>query len=145
MNALRCNAPVRRLVSVVATLGIAASAHAADLTVEVLNPRSTQGTVGATLFSAAAGWLKTDQAVQATQQPSASKVTLVFRNVPPGRYALSVMHDENGNGKLDTNLIGIPTERYGFSRDAASRMGPPSFDDAAFDLQADTALTVNLR
>ena len=48
------------------------------------------------------------------------------------------------NGKLDTNIVSIPTERYGFSRDAKGRMGPPSFDDAAVDLQADTTIAVKL-
>jgi uncharacterized protein (DUF2141 family) len=53
-------------------------------------------------------------------------------------------HDENGNGQLDKNMMGIPRERVGFSRDARGRMGPPSFADAAIDLQQDTALLVTL-
>jgi uncharacterized protein (DUF2141 family) len=51
--------------------------------------------------------------------------------VPAGRYAISLFHDENGNGRLDKALM-IPSEGYGFSRDAPVVMGPPSFAEAAF-------------
>ena len=54
------------------------------------------------------------------------------------------MHDKNANGKLDSNIVGIPTEPYGASRDARGRMGPPAFEDAAVDVQGDTALTIHL-
>ncbi len=70
---------------------------------------------------------------------------LIYRDLPAGRYALSLFHDENGNGKLDSNVAGIPIERYGFSRDARGRMGAPDFDAAAIELQGDTTITVHLR
>jgi uncharacterized protein (DUF2141 family) len=60
--------------------------------------------------------------------------------VPKGSWAVLAYQDENENGELDRNLIGIPKENYGFSRDAASRFGPPGFDDAA--IQVDGELTV---
>ena len=55
-----------------------------------------------------------------------------FADIPPGRYALAVIHDENMNGKLDTNRLGIPTEGYGFSNDVKGLLGPPSFAAASF-------------
>ena len=55
-----------------------------------------------------------------------------FEDIPPGTYALAVVHDENMNGKLDTHLPGIPREGYGFSNDASALLGPPSFYDASF-------------
>ena len=54
----------------------------------------------------------------------------VFDNVEPGEYALTVLHDENGNGKLDTNLLGMPKEGYGVSNNAFRRFGPPRFREA---------------
>ena len=72
------------------------------------------------------------------------RTVLVLRDVPPGRYGVSVMHDRNANGKLDTNIVGIPTEPYGASGDARGRMGPPAFEEAAVDVQGDTALTIHL-
>ena len=72
------------------------------------------------------------------------RTVLVLRDAPPGRYGVSVMHDRNANGKLDSNIVGIPTEPYGAIRHARGRMGPPAFEDAAVDVQGDTALTIHL-
>jgi uncharacterized protein (DUF2141 family) len=55
-----------------------------------------------------------------------------FREIAPGRYAVSVYHDENSNGKLDTNFLGIPREGVGASNNARGHMGSPKFDAAAF-------------
>jgi uncharacterized protein (DUF2141 family) len=49
-----------------------------------------------------------------------------------GQYAIAVYHDKNKNGKLDTNLLGIPTENYGFSNNARGKFGPASWDQAKF-------------
>ena len=73
-----------------------------------------------------------------------ARTVLVLRDVPPGRYGVTVMHDRNANGKLDSNIVGIPTEPDGASRGARGRMGPPAFEDAAVDMQGDTALTIHL-
>jgi len=51
--------------------------------------------------------------------------------LPPGSYAIAVVHDANGNGDMDFDLLGLPKERYGFSNGARPRLGPPSFDAAA--------------
>ncbi len=56
---------------------------------------------------------------------------LLIRDLPPGRYAVNAFHDENGNGDLDANILGIPTEGYGFANDAAGFMGPPDFASAS--------------
>jgi uncharacterized protein (DUF2141 family) len=58
----------------------------------------------------------------------------VFEHIPYGRYSIKAFHDENGNSKLTTNFAGMPVERYGFSNNARGRLGPPSFDAAAFTL-----------
>jgi uncharacterized protein (DUF2141 family) len=68
-----------------------------------------------------------------------------FEDIPPGTYALVVIHDENMNGKLDTNLLGIPTEGYGFSNDAKALLGAPSFSPAGFQYNGETLdLTISL-
>lgn len=63
-------------------------------------------------------------------------VRFAFRDVAPGTYAISLLHDENGNGKADKALI-LPKEGFGFSRDAKLRMGPPRFAAAAFTVGSD--------
>jgi uncharacterized protein (DUF2141 family) len=67
-------------------------------------------------------------------------------NVPPGTWAVLAYQDENSNDELDRNLIGIPKENYGFSRDARGKFGPPGFDDAAIEVGGDkTFAPVKLR
>ena len=61
-------------------------------------------------------------------------VSFDFGAVAPGRYAIALLHDENGNGRMDRALLLMPKEGYGFSRDAPVRMGPPSFGQAAFEV-----------
>ena len=58
----------------------------------------------------------------------------VFTQLPPGRYAVLVIHDENDNGRLDENAMGVPTEGYGFGNDAQGFLGAPSFDAAAIEI-----------
>lgn len=57
-------------------------------------------------------------------------VTVVFENLPAGDYAVSVIHDENGNGELDSNVVGIPKEGFAFGNNAMGAFGPPSFEKA---------------
>jgi uncharacterized protein (DUF2141 family) len=69
--------------------------------------------------------------------PAGTRVDLDFGAVPAGTYAIALVHDENGNGKLDKRLI-MPAEGFGFSRDAKVRMGPPKFAEAAFAVRNGT-------
>lgn len=57
-----------------------------------------------------------------------------FDNLPPGEYAISVFHDENNNGELDSNVLRIPSEDYGFSNDVRATFGAPDYDAARFQL-----------
>jgi uncharacterized protein (DUF2141 family) len=64
----------------------------------------------------------------------------------PGKYAFKYFHDENNNNKkMDTNVIGIPKEGYGFSNNAKGRFGPPDFKDTIFEIKNDTTIicTIN--
>lgn len=66
---------------------------------------------------------------QIKQDVRASGTLLTIPELPAGRYAVAVFHDANGDGKLNTNLVGMPTEAYGFSNDARGVFGPPSLND----------------
>ncbi len=57
---------------------------------------------------------------------------ITFTHLPQGSYAISLIHDENGNGKMDTGFFGIPKEGYGASNDAKALLGPPKYADARF-------------
>jgi uncharacterized protein (DUF2141 family) len=84
-----------------------------------------------------AGWLKKPLR-KATAKPSGGSALCVFQKVPAGTFGISAFHDENSNGKLDSNFVGMPTEDYCASRDARGTFGPPSFDDAKFDYRGGT-------
>lgn len=131
----------------VAALALTAvcSAHAADLTLTVEGVASADGRVAAAVYDSAGTWLKGERVAQAQADAVSPRTVLVLRDLPPGRYGVSVMHDRNANGRLDTNVVGIPTEPFGASRDARGRMGPPAFDDAAVQVDGDTALTIHLQ
>jgi uncharacterized protein (DUF2141 family) len=85
-------------------------------------------------------------AYSASLPAGGEETVLKVHGVPRGRWAILAYQDENENGILDRNLLGIPSENYGFSRDARGRFGPPSFDDAAIEVKEDpTVATVRLR
>ena len=63
---------------------------------------------------------------------SQTKIEWQIKNLAYGQYAIAVYHDKNKNGKLDTNMLGIPLEEYGFSNNARSRFGPASWSQAKF-------------
>lgn len=60
--------------------------------------------------------------------------TIIIKDLKPGRYAVRYYHDENLNGKMDTNILGKPIEGYGFSNNAAGKFGPPPIDKCLFEL-----------
>ena len=84
-----------------------------------------------------------DPAARMIRVPAAKAQNLVFAGVPAGDYALSVMHDENGNAKLDTTLA-VPREGFGFSRNPVVRFGPPKYKDVRFTVGA-SAMRVPVR
>lgn len=56
-------------------------------------------------------------------------------DIPNGLYAIAIVHDENGNGKMETNFLGIPKEGIGVSNNVKGSFGPPKFKDAKFEHQ----------
>ncbi len=86
------------------------------------------------------------QAYSAQVDAKNGQVAVRFDGVRPGRYAIALLHDENDNGKADRALGMMPKEGFGFSRDAPVRMGPPRFEEAAFDMgKGDRALQIRMR
>jgi uncharacterized protein (DUF2141 family) len=141
---------VSRLAKILAlaSLGLAAltafsPAWALDLTVEVSGTRSEKGQVLAAIYDSEGNWLKTP--LQGVRVDAVGRTVLVFRDLPQGRYGITAFHDENSNGKLDANAMGMPTEAYGFSRDARGLFGPPKFADAVIELKADSTITLKIQ
>jgi len=124
-----------------------AAALQSDVSASVTGLRSHKGQVLACLTTNPQVFPNCDKDPSARKLtvPATGEVKLDFGPVPEGRYAISLVHDENGNGKLDTALM-IPREGFGFSRDAPVRMGPPRFDKAAFDVGSEnTRMAIKMR
>jgi uncharacterized protein (DUF2141 family) len=103
--------------------------------VQILDIRNSTGAVACALFESPAGF-PTEYLHAATNimiiKVRDKQARCDFEDIPPGTYALAVVHDENMNGKLDANWLGVPIEGYGFSNDAKALLGTPSFSNASF-------------
>jgi uncharacterized protein (DUF2141 family) len=125
---------------------VATPARAADLDIKVTDVRAQQGSLRVAVIDSAGGWADGGKPVAGTVgKAQGPEQTFHFPDLPPGRYAVMVMHDQNDNGKLDSNFMGMPIEGYGFSNNPAVRR-KPSFEEAGFELgAAGSSITVRLR
>jgi uncharacterized protein (DUF2141 family) len=115
---------------------ISFTAPTGTVTVEVTNLRSNNGYVLVSLYDTPESFPKNgEKAVgKGKVKITGGKATITFKNMPQGKYAAAILHDENDNLKMDFNDVGIPQEGYGFSNNAKGFLGPPSFSKAAFNL-----------
>lgn len=116
--------------------------------VELEGFRNSRGNVIVSLFGKSKGFPEdVDEALENADAAIAEqRARVVFRNIPYGEYALSVLHDENRNGRMDSNLMGIPKEGHGASNDPQRQFAPPKFEEARFLLDSEEkVLTVRLR
>ena len=114
-----------------------------DITVIVKGVDNNNGQIFLGLYNTEADFLeKRFKGMRSNIGNNSCKVT--FKDIPAGIYAVSIFHDENDNGKMDTNVIGIPKEDYACSNDAYGFMGPPKWDDAKFELNENILITLTL-
>jgi uncharacterized protein (DUF2141 family) len=126
-------------------LVLTAGAPKPSVEIDVEGVRSNRGHVLAALCTRSE-FLKPhcSHAGRAPAQPGTTIVPIL--DVPPGVYAIQAFHDEDDNGWITRNILGLPTEALGFSRNPPFRFGPPRFDDAAVELGPQGGrLTVSLR
>ena len=102
--------------------------------VEIDGLRNDKGEVLCALYSSADGFpTKSEKAQAHAKSPiSGGHAVCKFLRIAAGTYAVSAFHDENSNGRLDRNFMGIPREGVGASNNAKGHFGPPKFDSAAF-------------
>ena len=133
-----------RLIAAALAGTVWTGALAAELTIDVHGVRSGDGRVYLAVHGQATKdtFPSGEALVEGLRAPAkAGTMRFVVADLAPGRYALSAFHDENDNGELDTNLLGIPSEGYGFGNDASAAFGPPSFEAAAVDVDAASGVT----
>jgi uncharacterized protein (DUF2141 family) len=120
-------------------------AHAAEFLVTVAGIERLQGRILVALC-AAEHYARQQCAYGGSVAADATDVVVPLRDVPAGRYAVLVLQDLDGDGRLKRSLIGMPLEPFGFGNDAPVRLGPPAFEKAAVDISAGGGVTaVRLR
>ena len=116
---------------------LAGPAFAAELTVNLHGIRAQTGLVKVALVDSQDAWDGKTAPVQGDGgPPQGEDASFTFKDLKPGRYAVMITHDENGNGKLDTNVVGMPLEGYGFSNNPRV-MRKPTWDEALFEVGKD--------
>jgi uncharacterized protein (DUF2141 family) len=143
--------PLKSLPTALAGLisALAMNTHAGELTIHLHGIQVNSGNVMVALYNSSASFMKgatRSLMVPVDTNAQSSSVTIMLKNLEPGRYAISAFHDVNSNGKLDSNAFRIPSEPVGFSNRAAPRFGPPTFEEAAFDFGHEPSImTIDLK
>jgi len=139
---------MKTLIAAALLLAAPAAALAQDpgkITFEFETGRA-EGTVMVALFDGPDAYAGRGAPVATQAVPAGSGVTAVtFENLPAGDYAMKAMHDVDGNGELNTNPFGMPTEPYAFSNNAVGNMGPASWDRASFRVEGPVTQAIELK
>jgi uncharacterized protein (DUF2141 family) len=129
----------------VACLVFASTACLAQLEITIKNIKSDKGNLRAGIFKEKETFLK-NATYGKVVKAHKNELKIIFDDLPPGTYAISVIHDENENGKLDSNMIGIPKEGFGFANDAMGTFGPPAFEKASITVETQkVSITITMK
>jgi uncharacterized protein (DUF2141 family) len=138
---LRLSAPLLILLSLP---GSASGGGDAELTVPISTVRNARGTLFVALYREST-WLEPGRYMTAQKiRARRGTVHATFRGIPRGRYGVAVFHDENDNHRVDTNVLGLPAEGYGFSR-RSPRLRKPKFHEIAVNAQPRAYAPIRLR
>lgn len=105
-----------------------------DITIKVTNIDSNKGKVLVAIYDSEDSFLN-ERFKGTISKINQNSCEVTFKNVAQGVYAISLFHDENSNGKMDSNFLGIPKEDYGCSNNAVGFIGPPKWEDAKFEVK----------
>ena len=120
-------------------------AFAAELTVSLEDIRTAEGKLMIAILDSEAAFRGEHPAVASLLLPANGEaITFSIDSLPPGQYGVRVMHDVNDNNDLDSNLVGMPTEPWGFSNNAQGNFGPPAWADVSFELTRTSHQTIKL-
>jgi uncharacterized protein (DUF2141 family) len=123
------------LAALLCSVLLPAAAIAGDLSLIIDGVKDNTGSVIGAVYVSKATFMDKTKATQLFKISAApGQVTYVLHDLPAGRYAISICHDANNNGKMDKNFLGAPLEGFGFSNnpDVTITTGPPGFEQAVF-------------
>jgi uncharacterized protein (DUF2141 family) len=137
------------LATIAALVSSSAPRHAhaggsSTIVLEVSTFRNLKGFLGCQLYATADSFpdkWQTQVNLRKHVPVTAATTSCTFADLAPGTYAAAVIHDENGNGTLDKNFLGIPTEAYGISNNHTHALSKPTWDESKFTVNADTTVT----
>ena len=117
----------------------------ADLTVQISNIKNNNGLVQLGLYNDASKFPKVGETYKMVRiRTKGNQRFYTFKNLPLGKYALAIYHDENANKICDTNFFGIPKEAYAFSNGIRPRFSAPSFQSCSFMVNSDKSIKIKL-
>lgn len=106
--------------------------------------RSTEGKIQIAIYDNEEDFLETPVYTFTEDIKNAPEQMVLLKSLPSGKYAIAVFHDKNGNGKMDKNLLGIPTESFGFSNNRMGFASPPDFEECVINTAENTVHTIDL-
>jgi uncharacterized protein (DUF2141 family) len=108
-----------------------------ELILEINQVASASGVIWVGIYDSEANYLVKEKAIiREIRVHQKGKAQIHVRNLPYGTYAIALFHDVNGNGELDQNFFGIPTEPYAFSKTPATKWRLPYFREVAFPFRS---------
>lgn len=127
-------------------VSVAVPAQANKQTIIFTNIKNTKGRIFIAWYNKEADFPKRDKIFlwKTIDVNGEASATIIFENLASGTYAIAAFLDENGNGKMDTNFLGIPKEKYGFSNNARPMMRAANFKEAAFVVNSNER-TINIK
>ena len=136
---------VRMIMTMLVALVAATACQAATITITVHGVKTTEGDMRASLCDSEARYKKDDCTHDGVVPAIKGTTTIKFEHVLPGRYAFTILHDKNKNGKMDSNFLNIPKEGFAFSNNIKPTFSEPPFKKVAFTVgDADVAQSVDL-
>ena len=141
---------MRKIISAVFAAGMLLAAGSAtagenNITIVIEDIKQNQGDIMLQLLSGRSEFDGDDPATGRFSIAAQSAELRIFAsNLPAGDYALRVMHDVNGNGELDTNIVGMPIEPYAFSNNATGHFGPPNWEEVKFTISGSVVQNIQL-
>ena len=138
--------PLILALAAASALGAAPYANAASLTITFQGVKTPSGAVMMALVGSPEAYGgKAPPTAQSRLDVTGATAAITLQDLKPGTYAVRAFHDLNGDGKLNTNPFGIPTEPYAFSNNAHGAVGPPTWEAAAFEIKAgDNRQTIDI-
>jgi uncharacterized protein (DUF2141 family) len=135
------------LVNAAPNAGSSPNAGEETVVLDITGLRNARGDVGCLLFNQADGYPEVH--AKALREIHAaidgSRATCEFKRLAPGTYAAIVFHDENLNGHLDKNFLGVPQEGFGASNNVRPRFSAPGFQEAGFAVKAGAASVLSIQ